>query len=195
MSTSTSACENPRQTAHERRCVRSGFLALLAKGAALFCPVSLLRLRYFSSLPVTGSPYCTVLPIQQLSRLARSLLSRVRIRSCVPTVLMISGAGILTSSPSATSFDLTLGPDLPREDQLYPGILRYSAMMILTSFSLLIPAFSLPDAPLLLIGTASARQDCSSTTPLNEVLSFGVVFQPRKFSAQDLSTSELLRTL
>ena len=68
-------------------------------------------------------------------------------------------------------------------------------MMILTSFSLLIPAFSLPDAPLLLIGTASARQDCSSTTPLNEVLSFGVVFQPRKFSAQDLSTSELLRTL
>ena len=33
-------------------------------------------------------------------------------------------------------------------------------MMILTSFSLLIPAFSLPDAPLLLIGTASARQDC-----------------------------------
>ena len=26
-------------------------------------------------------------------------------------------------------------------------------------------------------------------------LSFGVVFQPRKFSAQDLSTSELLRTL
>ena len=26
-------------------------------------------------------------------------------------------------------------------------------------------------------------------------LSFGVVFQPREFSAQDLSTSELLRTL
>ena len=26
-------------------------------------------------------------------------------------------------------------------------------------------------------------------------LSFGVVFQPRTFSAQDLSTSELLRTL
>ena len=39
-------------------------------------------------------------------------------------------------------------------------------MMILTSFSLLIPAFSLPDAPLLLIGTASTRQDCSSTTPI-----------------------------
>ena len=31
---------------------------------------------------------------------------------------------------------------------------------------------------------------CTST-----FLSFGVVFQPRTFSAQDLSTSELLRTL
>ena len=30
---------------------------------------------------------------------------------------------------------------------------------------------------------------------LAQVLSFGVVFQPRTFSAQDLSTSELLRTL
>ena len=31
--------------------------------------------------------------------------------------------------------------------------------------------------------------------PLRDVLSFGDVFQPRKFSARDLSTSELLRTL
>ena len=31
--------------------------------------------------------------------------------------------------------------------------------------------------------------------PLSRFLSFGGVFQPRKFSAQDLSTSELLRTL
>ena len=70
---------------------------------------------------------------------------------------MMSGAGILTSSPSATPVGLTLGPDLPRADQLYPGILGYSAMMILTSFSLLIPAFSLLTTPLLLIGTASTR--------------------------------------
>ena len=67
-------------------------------------------------------------------------------------------------------------------------------MMILTSFSLLIPAFSLPSSPRLLIGTASATWDCSSTNVLT-FLSFGIVFQPRKFSAQDLSTSELLRTL
>ena len=29
-------------------------------------------------------------------------------------------------------FVLALGPDLPREDQLYPGNLRYSAFKILT---------------------------------------------------------------
>ena len=34
--------------------------------------------------------------------------------------------------PSTTTFVLALGPDLPREDQLYPGNLRYSAFKILT---------------------------------------------------------------
>ena len=43
-------------------------------------------------------------------------------------------------------------------------------------------------------GTASFRIQCSSTNAF-AFLSFGVVFQPRTFSAQDLSTSELLRTL
>ena len=43
-------------------------------------------------------------------------------------------------------------------------------------------------------GTASSRQQCSSTIPCG-ILCFGVVFQPRTFSAQGLSTSELLRTL
>ena len=49
-----------------------------------------------------------------------------------------------------TSFDLSLGPDLPRADQLYSGNLRYSAERILTFLSLLIPAFSLLIPPLLL---------------------------------------------
>ena len=44
-------------------------------------------------------------------------------------------------------------------------------------------------------GTASSRIQCSSTNVLGTFLSFGSVFQPRTFSAQDLSTSELLRTL
>ena len=47
-------------------------------------------------------------------------------------------------------------------------------------------------------GTASSFQQCSPTKPSafrRRFLSFGVMFQPRTFSAQDLSTSELLRTL
>ena len=40
---------------------------------------------------------------------------------CVPTVLLYCSTGISTCCPSATSFDLTLGPDLPRADQLYSG--------------------------------------------------------------------------
>ena len=43
-------------------------------------------------------------------------------------------------------------------------------------------------------GTASPFMECSPTNPCG-FRSFGVVFQPRTFSAQDLSASELLRTL
>ena len=68
----------------------------------------------------------------------------------VPTVLSYDSTGISTCCPSATSLDLALGPDLPRADQLYPGNLRYSAGRIPTFLSLLIPAFSLLNDPLLL---------------------------------------------
>ena len=114
---------------------------------------------------------------------------------CVPTVLLYCSTGISTCCPSATSSDLALGPDLPRADQLYPGNLRYSAKRILTSFSLLIPAFSLPYNPQLL--PVLLRLVCNAPLPIyiRKSLSFGSVFQPRTFSAQDLSTSELLRTL
>ena len=46
-------------------------------------------------------------------------------------------------------------------------------------------------------GHASSRQECSPTSVLISCTprSFGIMFQPRTFSAQDLSTSELLRTL
>ena len=89
--------------------------------------------------------------------------SRLTLSFCVPTVLSSSGTGISTCCPSTTSFDLALGPDLPRADQLYSGNLRYSADRILTYLSLLIPAFSLHNTPLLLTGTASSRYKCSST--------------------------------
>ena len=67
-----------------------------------------------------------------------------------PQFLFYHSTGISTCCPSATLLRLALGPDLPRADQLYPGILGYSAGRILTFLSLLIPAFSLPDPPRLL---------------------------------------------
>ena len=167
------------------------------------------------------------MPDVLLPRLRRAFHSRLALSACVPTVLSYDSTGISTCCPSATSFDLALGPDLPRADQLYPGNLRYSAKRILTSFSLLIPAFSLLKNPLLL--SVQLRLFKNAPLPMNSdqrrptavcficfgiflissrsfplalicidhcsSLSFGSVFQPRTFSAQDLSTSELLRTL
>lgn len=72
------------------------------------------------------------LPAILLPRLPRFIHSRVVLSICVPTFLNICGTGISTCYPSTTTFVLALGPDLPREDQLYPGNLRYSAFKILT---------------------------------------------------------------
>ena len=107
-------------------------------------------LPYFLSVRITPLPYKGALPPLQLLCLHRSFLSRLPLWTCVPTVLLYRSTGISTCFPSATHFCLALGPDLPGADQLYPGILGYSAWRIPTSISLLIPAFSLLNAPLLL---------------------------------------------
>ena len=120
-------------------------------------------LRYFNSLLITSSDCLADLPTRLLPRLYRSFHSRLMLSTYVPTVLLYCSTGISTCCPSTTSFDLALGPDFPRADQLYSGNLGYSAGRILTFLSLLIPAFSLPDTPQLLIGTASSHQQCSST--------------------------------
>ena len=90
------------------------------------------RLPYLFSVPVTSSDRTADLPTVLLPRLARDIHTRVRLSFCVPTVLLYSSTGISTCCPSATSFDLALGPDLPRADQLYSGNLGYSAFKILT---------------------------------------------------------------
>ena len=107
-------------------------------------------LHYFCSLRITPSDCMVDLPPMLLPRLPRFSHSRVVLSFCVPTVLMIRGTGISTCCPSATLLSLTLGPDLPRADQLYSGNLGYSAGRILTFLSLLIPAFSLLSSPPLL---------------------------------------------
>ena len=147
----------------------------------------------YISLPITSLLCETDLPISQLLRLDRSFHSRVRLSNRVPTVLNIWSTGISTCYPSTTAFALALGPDLPRADQLYSGNLGYSAWRILTSISLLIPAFSLVYSPLLL--PVQLRPVHNAPLPTLRFRSFGIMFQPRTFSAQDLSTSELLRTL
>ncbi len=137
-----------------------------------------------SSLRVTPSDRAAGLPPALLLRLHRFFLSRHMPSICVPAVLLCRSAGISTCCPSATLFSLALGPDLPGADQLYPGNLGYSAKRIPTSFSLLIPAFSLLNPPLLLAGTASAGIQCSSTkNPHRGVFSraSAVCFSPGHF--------------
>ena len=63
--------------------------------------------------------------------------------SKVSACLKFGGYGISTVCASTTPFGLALAPGLPRADEPTPGNLRFSAITILTQFSLLIPAFSL----------------------------------------------------
>ena len=104
-------------------------------------------LRYFPSLRITFSRCTPVLPGVPLLRLHAAFHSAPMLSTYVPTVLSVYSTGISTCCPSATALALTLGPDLPRADQLYPGNLGYSAERIPTSLSLLIPAFSLRQPP------------------------------------------------
>ena len=137
---------------------------------------------------------CTDFPAHHLYRLHRYSRPRLSRSFCVPTVLSHCSTGISTCCPSATPPGLALGPDSPREDELYPGNLGYPAVRILTLLSLLIPAFSLPVGPLLL-PVQLLPPGMLLYRWLSPSLGFGGVFQPRTFSAQGLSASELLRTL
>ena len=150
-------------------------------------------LPYYNSVRITSSDCAPDFPDALLPRLRAAFHSAPVLSTYVPTVLSYDSAGISTCCPSATPSGLALGPDLPRADQLYPGNLGYSAVRILTLFSLLIPAFSLPCSPQLL--SVLLLPACNAPLPTFRFLSFGGAFQPRTFSAQDLSTSELLRTL
>ena len=152
-------------------------------------------LTYFPTLFRSASQLCLGVRICLYtgSSACPGLHPPVMLSTCVPTVLSPDSTGISTCCPSATSSDLALGPDFPRADQLYPGNLGYSAARIPTLLSLLIPAFSLPACPHPL--PVMLRPYRNAPLPTLRFRGFGVVFQPRTFSAQDLSTSELLRTL
>ena len=137
-------------------------------------------LRYFISLRITASHCRPVFPKRLVPCLHRAFHSRLPLSLRVPTVLSYRSTGISTCCPSATTLVLALGPDLPRADQLYSGNLGYSAIRILTLFSLLIPAFSLPCSPQLL--TVLLRSACNAPLPiLADPLVSVVRFSPGHF--------------
>ena len=152
-------------------------------------------LPYFCSVRVTSLDCAPDLSNALLPRLHQSFHPWLMLSTRVPTVLSHCGTGISTCCPSATPLGLALGPDLPRADQLYSGNLGYSAGRIPTFLSLLIPAFSLRCPPRLLTVPLPRASNAPLPIDVRRSLGFGSVFQPRTFSAQDLSTSELLRTL
>ena len=125
--------------------------------------------------------------------LHRAFHSRLPLSLRVPTVLSHRSTGISTCCPSAT----TRRPFRPRLTQGRSALpwkpwifgLKDSHLYLATHSGILSSMQS--TAP---YGTASFRMQCSSTDPCGS-LSFGGTFQPRTFSAQGLSTSELLRTL
>ena len=129
---------------------------------AAFPGMSSLCFPTFISVRVASPLLMTVFPVIHFRCLHRFFLSRLTSCSCVPAVLTINSTGISTCYPSATLFSLTLGPDSPRADQLYPGNLGHPAWRIPTSISLLIPAFSLPGTPPFL----PVRLLCAGDAPL-----------------------------
>ena len=118
-----------------------------------------------------------------------------RVKLCIRVSILkyFSGYGISTVCASTTPFGLALAPGLPRADEPSPGNLRFSAITILTQFSLLIPAFSLLYRPPLLTMRLLPVQN--APLPSRRILSFGYTLSPVESSAQHHSTSELLRTL
>ena len=104
----------------------------LSKTIAAFLDAWLTHFPTLNSVRITSLDCTADLPTVLLPRLHRLFHFRLWLSLCVPTVLFVCGTGISTCYPSTTTFVLALGPDLPREDQLYPGNLRYSAFKILT---------------------------------------------------------------
>jgi hypothetical protein len=94
---------------------------------------------------------------------------------------MRSGAGLSDLLSIAYDYDvLGLGPDSPWVDWRCPGTLRLPVWMVLTSISLLIPAFALVFAPPVL----AVWLLCSTTLPYQSFLkkgfhSFGTMLEPR----------------
>ena len=101
-----------------------------------------------SSIPHTFSRHhVPVLPYYSFSPFRPGLPTPGIQLHNVSVCLNFSGYGISTVCASTTPSGLALAPGLPVADEPTHGNLRFSAITILTQFSLLIPAFSLQCSP------------------------------------------------
>ena len=109
--------------------------------------------------------WCTSHPIYlpPLDELFLSLAWIISLRPCF-SLSYVGSTGISTCCPSPTPLGLGLGPDLPWADEPSPGNLWLSTVKILTSLSLLIPAFSLLLRPHILSVMLLPIVVCSPTT-------------------------------
>ena len=110
-----------------------------------------------------------------------------------------AGQGILTLCPSGAAFAIPLGPTNPWLITIAKETLIFRRAGISPALRLLVPAFSLPNAPQRLAPYASSQigmLSYRSHVPKNtRALSFGITLKPRLSLAQNLSMSELLRFL
>ena len=155
-------------------------------------------LLYLFSIPITSQTsrraYFTTLHPQCLDGLYHQPAYTILLCHCVSQTTCRQYRNINLLSIAYDYTVLGLGPDLPWEDEPSPGNLRLSTVRILTSLSLLMPAFSLLCRPLLLSVQLQPTHD-APLPPVSKIQThgFGDRFQPRTFSAHDHSTSELLR--
>ena len=151
-------------------------------------------LRYYISLHITSSHYMADFPTILVPRLYRDNPSPAPALLTCPhssVILQYRNINLLSigygSRPHLRS-RLTQGRSaLPWKPWIFG--LEDSHLYLATHSGILSSMQSTAPS-----GTASFRMQCSSTDPCGS-LSFGGTFQPRTFSAQGLSTSELLRTL
>ena len=115
----------------------------LALGFSPHLPVSVCGTGTYSIHNPFLAPVFSCFPTKFQSLSPESTNPRDMILPGVRLLKLFSGYGISTVCASTTPFGLALAPGLPRADEPSPGNLRFSAITILTQFSLLIPAFSL----------------------------------------------------
>ena len=115
-----------------------------------------------------------LLPLLRLSLLPDPLILLCPRFSYTCTV----GTGISACYPSPTPLGLSLGPDLPWADEPSPGNLGFSTVKILTSLSLLIPAFSLLPRPHVVPVMLLPRHYAPLPSRSLAIRGFGVWFRP-----------------